>query len=280
MLNTTNHLLGYPDDARLLLLNADDFGMCQAVNTAILAALDTGLVRSTSLMVPCAWAPDAIRQIGRYPNVSLGIHLSVVCDGEAYKWRPQTCPEHIPTLIDPSGYFFTFDRMTEFLAKASLAELEQEFRAQIEAVLAAGLNPTHLDWHSLRINNRLDIFDLMFGLAREYGLAMRAFNQAFSARVKLAGLPANDHEVLDSYLVDPAEKPARYTRLLHELPAGLSEWAVHPGLDTPELLAIEPDSNHFRQSDTDFWTSSQARELIEAEGIILINYRSLQAAYR
>lgn len=52
----TNRLLGYPADARLLIVNADDFGMCHAVNEAVFGALKEGLVRSTTLMVPCPWA--------------------------------------------------------------------------------------------------------------------------------------------------------------------------------------------------------------------------------
>ena len=35
----TNRLLGYPADARLLIINADDFGMCHAVSEAIFGAL-------------------------------------------------------------------------------------------------------------------------------------------------------------------------------------------------------------------------------------------------
>ena len=34
----TNRLLGYPPDARLLIINADDFGMCHAVNQAIVGS--------------------------------------------------------------------------------------------------------------------------------------------------------------------------------------------------------------------------------------------------
>ena len=47
---------GYPNDARLLIINADDFGMCHAANVAITWSLTDGVVRSTTLMVPCAWA--------------------------------------------------------------------------------------------------------------------------------------------------------------------------------------------------------------------------------
>ena len=60
----------------------------------------------------------------------------------------------------------------------------------------------------------------------------------------------------------------------------MSEWAVHPGLDSAELLAMEPRGNHFLQADVDFWTSKQAKELIEHEGIILCDYRALQAIWR
>lgn len=55
----TNNPWGYPDDARLLIINADDFGMCHAVNQAIFRTLTEGVVSSTSLMAPCPWAPHA-----------------------------------------------------------------------------------------------------------------------------------------------------------------------------------------------------------------------------
>jgi chitin disaccharide deacetylase len=56
----TNHLLGYPVDARLLIINADDFGMCHAINEAIFRALKQGVLGSTTLMVPCPWALHAM----------------------------------------------------------------------------------------------------------------------------------------------------------------------------------------------------------------------------
>jgi hypothetical protein len=38
-------LLGHPDDASLLIVNADDFGMCDSVNDAIAGALGQGIPR-------------------------------------------------------------------------------------------------------------------------------------------------------------------------------------------------------------------------------------------
>jgi predicted glycoside hydrolase/deacetylase ChbG (UPF0249 family) len=276
----TNRLLGYPADARLLIINADDFGMCHAVNEAVFRAFKEGVLRSTTLMVPCPWALHAMHFLADHPEIPFGVHLTAISDWVDYRWGPVTAREKVPSLINPAGYFYNFEHMPEFLAQVSLDELETEFRAQIEAVLAAGLKPTHLDWHSLRIVGRLDIFALMLRLAREYGLALRVAGQAQIEKVQNQGLPTNDYHFLDSYLLDPVDKSARYAQMLRELPAGLSEWAVHPGLDSPELLAIEIEGNHIRQTDFDFLTSQEAKDIVKAEGITLLDYGALQAVWR
>jgi hypothetical protein len=190
-----------------------------------------------------------------------------------------TSREKAPSLIDKAGYFHNFEQMPEFLAQVRLEQLEMEFRGQIEAVLAAGLKPTHLDWHSLRIGGREDIFDVMLKLAKEYGLALRVVGRSSIEKVQSQGLPTNDYDFMDSYHLDPVGKSARYAQMLRELPAGLSEWAVHPALDNTELLAIEPDGNHIRQTHFDFLMSREAKDIVNGEGIILLDYRALQTLW-
>lgn len=276
----TNRLLGYPPDARLLIINADDFGLCNATNEAIIGSLGAGLVQSTSLMVPCPWALQAMHFLADHPEVPFGVHITVLSDAFEYRWGPLSAREKVPSLLDAAGYFNDFAGMPGFLARVNLDELELEFRAQIERVLAAGLHPAHLDWHSLRIDNRVDIFDLMARLAREYGLALRVRGQIIIARLQSQGFPTIDYDFLDSYLLDPARKPELFAQQLRELPAGLSEWAIHPGFANAELLALEPTGARYRQADYDFLTSAWAKELIQAEGIILLDYRALQAIWR
>jgi hypothetical protein len=276
----TNHLLGHPIDARLLIINADDFGMCHAINEAIFRALKKGVLRSTTLMVPCPWALHAMHFLTDHPEIPFGIHLTVISDWVDYRWGPLTSREKVPSLIDKAGYFYNFEHMPEFLAQVRLDQLEMEFRGQIEAVLAAGLQPTHLDWHALRIGGRADIFDVMLRLAREYGLALRVMGRALIEKLQSQGFPTNDYDFLDSYLLDPLDKSARYDQMLRELPTGLSEWAVHPGLDNAELLAIEADGEHVRQTDFDFLMSQKAKDIVEEEGIILLDYRALQVVWR
>jgi predicted glycoside hydrolase/deacetylase ChbG (UPF0249 family) len=276
----TNRLLGYPADARLLILNADDFGMCHSVNEAVFRALQQGLLRSTTLMVPCPWALHAMHFLADHSEIPFGIHLTAISDWAAYRWGPVTSKEQVPTLINKAGYFYNFEQMSEFFAQVNLDQLEMEFRAQIEAVLAAGLSPTHLDWHSLRISNRTNISNVMVKLAKEYGLALRVYGRSLIEELQSQGLPTNDYDFLDSYLLNPVDKVARYTHMLRELPAGLSEWAIHPAIDSAELLAIEPDGNHIRQTDFDFLMSPEAQTIVKEEGIILLDYRALQAVWR
>jgi predicted glycoside hydrolase/deacetylase ChbG (UPF0249 family) len=218
--------------------------------------------------------------LANHPEIPFGVHLTVISEWVDYRWGPVTSREKVPSLINKAGYFYNFEQMPEFLAQVRLDQLEMEFRAQIEVVLAAGLKPTHLDWHALRIGSRMDILELMLRLAREYGLALRIAGRSWIEKVQSRGLPSNDHDFLDSYLLDPFNKSARYAELLHELPVGLNEWAVHPALDNSELLAIEPGGNHTRQTDFDFLTSQQAKDIVKEEGIILLDYRALQDVWK
>jgi predicted glycoside hydrolase/deacetylase ChbG (UPF0249 family) len=276
----TNRLLGYPDDARLLILNADDLGMYRAINEAIFSTLKAGIVHSTSLMIPWPSALHAMNLLEENPGITFGVHLSVICDVDGYTWGPLTPREKIPSLIDETGVFYSSKRMSEFLAQAKLDELEIEFRAQIEAVLAAKLKPTHLDWHCLHSGGRADIFEMTLRLAKHYGLALRVADRASIEKTQSLGFPTDDHELLDSFALDIHGKSARYVQMLRELPAGLSEWAVHPGLDNAESRAIDPGGWQVRQTDFDFLMSSEAHDTIRQEGIILLSYKPLQALWQ
>ena len=276
----TNQMLGYPDGARLLIINADDFGRSHACNAGILQAFTEGVVTSTTLMVPCPWALHAIQMLREHPEISFGVHLTVISDVPLYRWGSLTSRDKVPTLIDEAGFFYSYERIPAFLAQARLSELEVEFRAQIEYVLAAGLSPTHLDWHCLYNGGRADIFELTIKLAREYQLAMRVFDWATGEPLRRQGLPTNEHPVLDTYKLNIVGKSAWFSRALRELPSGLSEWATHPAIGTPEVQAYDPEGWQAHPTDLDFLISPEAREIIEQEGIVLLSYKPLQKVWQ
>jgi hypothetical protein len=92
-------------------------------------------------------------------------------------------------------------------------------------------------------------------------LAVRVWLEPGRQRLRRRGLPVVDHEFLDSFCLDIDGRPARYAELLRDLPAGLSEWAVHPALGNEESQAIDPGWR-VRRTDYEFLTSPQAHELL------------------
>jgi predicted glycoside hydrolase/deacetylase ChbG (UPF0249 family) len=271
----TNQLLGYPPDARLLILNADDFGMYRAVNEAVLRTLQEGVVRSTTLMTPCPGAEEAMHMLGAHPDITFGVHLTVINDLDTYRYGPLVPRDEVPSLVDESGNFYSLERMGEFLSRAKLNELEAEFRSQIETVISAGLAPTHLDWHCLRNGGRADILDMTLELAKDFGLAIRVAQWPLNEKLQREGLPTVDHELMDSFRIDTVGKSVRYAQMLRELPVGLSDWAVHPSLGTAESQVFD-DGWSVRRGDFDFLISEEAREIIRQEGIIVLSYKPLQ----
>jgi predicted glycoside hydrolase/deacetylase ChbG (UPF0249 family) len=272
--------LGVGAGARILILNCDDLGMYPAVNHGIVEAVTRGVATTCSLMTPCPGASQAIELLRRHPEIPFGIHLTVVCDLPALRWGPLVSKEKVPSLLNDDGELFNVRQLEELMAQARLDELELEFRTQIEMALAANLEPTHLDWHCYRDGGRDDVFELGVALAHEYGLAVRASDRAAQQRLKEAGLPANDHPLLDSFSLDLDAKSTRYAEMLRALPPGLTQWAVHPALADDEAKAVDPDGWRVRHSDYEFFVSAQAREIAAQESIVLMDYLPVQQLWR
>lgn len=275
----SSELLGFAPDARVLIVNCDDFGMYPAVNTAVVRSIREGIASSCSLMVPCPAAPHAMELLRQHPEVPFGIHLTLFCDTARDQWGPLTARERVPSLLDETGALFPPDKVPELLAQARAEEVEREFRAQLEVVARAGLTPTHLDWHCLADGGREDVFDLTVALAGEYGLAVRVWLEPGRRKARRRGLPVADNRFLDSFDLDVDGKPARYAELMRGLPAGLSDWAVHPGLGDAAAQATDPGGWRVRWTDYEFLTSPQARDLLEQEGIVVTDYRAIQRAW-
>lgn len=273
----SSELLGFPPEARVLVVNADDLGTHPGINVAVIDSIRRGIVSSTSLMVPCPAAPDAMDLLRRHPEIPFGVHLTLVRDSDRLGWTPLTHKQDVPSLIDETGHLHSVSRIAEFLRRARVEEVELELRAQVDAVIDAGMAPTHLDWHCLADGGREDILDLTLALAEEYHLAARVWLEPGLRKVRRRGLPVIDHDFLDSFSLSLDGKHGRYVELLRRLPAGLNEWAVHPGPADEESRLL--DGWLVRHTDHQFLTSQQAREVVDQEGIIVIDYSLVQRAW-
>ena len=64
--------LGYSPTDRLVIFHADDVGMCHGSNQALLDLNPGGIVKTGSIMTPCAWAPEILQRCrGTQPWMSV-----------------------------------------------------------------------------------------------------------------------------------------------------------------------------------------------------------------
>ena len=167
--------LGYPQDARLLIVNCDDLGFCHAANEGVYESLRSGLATSASLMVPCPWARGAAAS---YRGEDIGVHLTVNAEHDLYRWGPIT---HAPSLLDGDGGFPR--TITDVWDHADLDEVRRECRAQVERAILWGFDVSHLDSHMGTVQIRSEFFDIYLGLAAEFRLPLRLSGAATEAQI-------------------------------------------------------------------------------------------------
>ncbi len=127
---TVAEKLGYPADAKLVIIHGDDVGMCHSANTSAADALEKGIVTSGSIMVPCPWFLEAAEYCRKNPETDLGIHLTLTSEWKHYRWRPVAALPLVKGLIDAEG--FMHHGVRSVYSNASVKEAEAEIRAQIE----------------------------------------------------------------------------------------------------------------------------------------------------
>jgi predicted glycoside hydrolase/deacetylase ChbG (UPF0249 family) len=274
--------LGYPRDAKLLIVHADDLGMAHSVNAATLKAFETGLVNSGSIMVPCPWLPEIAAFARANPQADLGLHLTLTSEWTHFRWGPVTPKDRVMSLLDKDGYF----RLTESEAaqKADPKEVELEIRNQIERAKALGIVPTHLDSHMGTLYQTKELFDVFLRVAREYKLPVRVAKD-WGPRIEVlqASLTPNDvfiDRILDiNQGVAPQDWAKFYTDAIRKLQPGVTEIVIHLAYDDGEMRGATFDhpgwGAAWRQRDFDFFTSDAFRKLLAENQIKLITWREL-----
>jgi predicted glycoside hydrolase/deacetylase ChbG (UPF0249 family) len=163
--------LGYPSDARLLVIHADDFGMSHSVNRAIIEAFENRWITSSSVMATCPWFPEAVNFARRRPEACLGVHLTLNSEWTTFRWGPVSRPEAVRTLLDEDGYLPLSE--TDVFAKANLSEVDLELRAQVEKARSAGIHVSHFDSHMLTMLGSEGLLSTYLELSRAYGVPAR-----------------------------------------------------------------------------------------------------------
>jgi predicted glycoside hydrolase/deacetylase ChbG (UPF0249 family) len=281
-----------PKAKRSLIVHADDAGMCHSVNVATIEAMEKGIVTSTSILVPCAWFVEFAAYARKHPERDYGIHLTLTCEWDVYRWGPVAPRDQVPSLVDKDGYLWRDNDPVDTHVKLNEAEIE--LRAQIERARQFGVRLSHLDTHMGTLLSRPDLLELYVNLAIEYNLPIMFTRQATNPQMQflypalrgrgqqlLDALDRHHLPVLSSVLMlyqsgDHEARKRRYLNAFEILPPGVNEVIVHCGIDNAELSAITSSST-LRDSDRRLVTDPEVKADLERLGIKLTNWKQFQA---
>lgn len=183
-----------------MIVNADDFGLDEAVNQGIVLAFQRGLVSSTTLMANQPGFDHAVELAHAHGlEHHIGVHLNLTTG------RPRTAPiASVRRFCDADGSFRVWraDSRAWRLVGSERRALVQELRAQVERVRAARLPVTHLDSHH-HVHNEWGVGGCVLAVARQLGvprvrmarncgrgipLTSRAYKDLFNRRLRRRGV--------------------------------------------------------------------------------------------
>jgi hopanoid biosynthesis associated protein HpnK len=279
-----------------LLVNADDFGLCQGITDGIIAAHQHGIVTSTSIVASGRGFADAVAQARANPAFDVGVHLTLV---EEY---PVASPRDIPTLAQGDGRFpknYAALLPGLLLGRISLKDVEREFRAQIEKCINAGLTPTHLDSHQ-HVHALPPLFRMVQRLAREYGIyGMRLPRDSprwrgkfpcdgFAQKYALSLLARADTFAFSDQSIKKCQGAAgifdsgvlseeRLLAIVDRIPEGTTELVCHPGAGDAESRALYGHWHYNWETELAALTSMAVKSRLQARQIGLVSYSALNS---
>ena len=274
--------LGYPPDAKLLIVHADDLGMARSVNAASIKAFESGLVSSGSIMVPCPWLPEIAAYARTHADADLGLHLTLTSEWTPYRWGPVLSKDRVTSLLDNGGYFFLTE--SEAASHANAKEVEAEIRAQIDRARSFGIRPTHLDSHMGTLYQNKALFETLLRVARENKLPIRMSKEWLPSTDYLPSILSPTDVAIDKIVSIEPSVPAEgwskfYADSIRNIQPGVTEIIIHLAYDDEEMRAATADHPDWgaawRQRDFQFFTSETFRKLLQENHIKLITWREI-----
>lgn len=254
-----------------VMIRCDDAGMSHAVNAGFDRLARSGLPFSASVMVPCAWFPEAVEVLRSSSHVSVGIHLTLNSEWKGMRWRPVAGADAVPSLVDSLGFFFP-SRALLMANGPKLGEVEKELRAQLRTALKAGLKPEYVDYHMGAAVGTPELRAIVEKLAAEFGLGVSRY--------------FGEQDVDGLYRAMPDVKTDTLVAMLGRLKPGIRNLIVchiaEPAAEMDALLDLNisglPDMGRHRAGELSALLSPRFREEAARRGVRFVTYRDVIAS--
>jgi len=281
--------LGFQKDAKVLMIHADDAGLSCSENKATINALEKGSVNSYSIMVPCPWFYQIALFAKENSRYDYGIHLTLTCEWETYKFGPVLSAKEVPSLVDENGFFYKSRK--ELIANANPNEVKHELSAQIERAIHFGLRPSHLDSHMYSLGASKELFDVYHELGKSYKLPImlnRLLVEEMSGSENIfknsSFNPTVDHVHLGNFKAfENGDLSNFYEDSLRNLQPGFNILLIHPAFNSPEMRSITENHPNFgaawRQIDLDFFTSKKCKDILIENQIKMVTWKDIKRIY-
>lgn len=283
--------LGFAETDRVAIIHTDDIGMSHASYAACTDLWKAGIISSSAVMVPCPWFPKTAAYCKSNPAVDMGVHITLTCEWDNYRWGPISSREARAGLMDAEGFL---PRTSAAIQAAGDPDAVQcEMIAQVERAIAAGIDPTHVDTHMGSVFHA-KFFPAYVQLAKQFklpvmiprldeaGLQRWGFSGDAAAwalnmlrEIEEDNLPLIDH-LMGMPLDKPEQRIEQVFTAIDALQPGLTHFIIHPSHDTPEARAISPDLPS-RIGDYETFMDERVRQHIKDAGVHVIGYRDLKA---
>ena len=265
-----------------LIVNSDDYGRSPEISRGIRHVHLNGIVTSTTCMMNIrTTARDVAMALNEAPELRMGVHLNLTAK------RPILPRQWVKSVTNEEGNFFKPDDFFANLSNLDILEVKAEWRAQIEAyIAAAGTKPSHLDSHHHSSYSSPALFKAMLELAREYDCAIRnpitpsSSAGDFTETAKCAAelfeefKPRRPENFIATFY-DEGSTLEHLLEILNNLPEGTSELMCHPGYVDQEFAEKESIYNFKRNEERDILTDPAVKQAIKANGIQLISFADL-----
>ncbi len=292
--NTWAEKLGWPAGKKVIILHADDIGMCPEANTAAEKQLVDGVIQSAAVMIPCPNAEEFILWAKKHPKMDIGLHLTLTSEWKTHRWGPVTDDAKVPGLLDEDKKLW--HTVPQVVQHASAEEVEKEIRAQIEQAIAWGHRPDHIDTHMGTLFADPGYVKVYIKVAQEYGIPANIIdlsNPEVLAGFRSQGYPLTDEVVkmieeytlpqLDYFTSAPKaetyeEKIGNFKELINSLKPGLTEIIFHPSVSTENLKGIT-GSWQQRSWEAQMFSDPDLIQFFEDEGIIFTNWLEIMERF-